>query len=60
MSIKKITLWSLYERPRNSNKRWIRVSPYSYSKQVAITVYQDRLIASAFDVSKEATLKRVF
>lgn len=58
--MKTITLWSLYERPRNSGKRWARVSPHSYTKQVAITVFQDRLIAGAFDVSKEFRLRRVF
>lgn len=36
-------LYSLYSRPLGG-KRWTRVSPYAYTKNLAIRVFQSRLL----------------
>lgn len=58
--MKRVTLWSLYERPRGSKGRWTRVGMSAFAKQVAIRVYQDRLLTSAiYPGPTELSLRRV-
>ena len=39
-------LYSLYQR-RQDETRWTRISDYSYKKDVAVRVYQSRLLDAA-------------
>lgn len=58
--MKRITLWSLFSRPRGSKGRWTRVGMSAFTKSVAIRVYQDRLLTSClYPDGTELSLRRV-